>query len=268
VTNQTNKNKTIRLLRATALTVVFPFILGVPASEARGHSSSSHSQQGWVISQSSNFAGTVFSEVTPTALRMKVGRLGLILITKAPDWKAYIYNENTRNYVELPYSDWQKKFIFGQTEKYKDQYGHSTLTAKQTGKTIRICKLKAFECVVERKGNSKLGIPTEKVTDLWVASEIDAPRQVAEIFCSRLNIPSQKGIPLRAIHRNNGKMVQVLDTLDVQRKVLPPSNFEPLKNYKKVKDEMGLMMDDSTEDMVNDLLDTSGPQTDLKPLRK
>jgi hypothetical protein len=222
------------------------------------------SQQGWVISQSSNFAGTVFSELTPTALRMKVGRLGLILITRAPDWKAYVYNENTRNYVEMPYHEWQQKLIFSQTDKLNNEFGRYKLTAKTTGKTTRISGLRAYECLVERKGDSKLGVPTEKITDLWIASDINAPPQVAQIFCSRLNIPTQKGIPLRATHRNNGRMVSVLDTLDVHRKTLPPSNFEPLKNYKRVKDEMGLMMDESTEDIVNDLLDTSSPGAPLK----
>jgi hypothetical protein len=63
-------------------------------------------------------------------------------------------------------------------------------------------------------------------------------------------------------------MVPVLETLDVQRKALPAQNFEPLKNYRRVKDEVGLMMDESTEDMVNDLLDSTGPSLEKKPVNK
>jgi hypothetical protein len=199
---------------------------------------------------------------------MKVSRLGLIFITKAPDWKAYVFNENTRNFVELPYDEWQRRFVIGQTNKLVDEHGRFRLTSRNTGKTEKICKFKAYEYVVERKADLKHGIPTEKLTELWIASDIKAPPQITQIFCSRLNVPAAKGIPLKAIHRTNGRMVPVLETLDVQKKGLPDSLFEPMKNYKRVKDEMGLMMDESAEDMVNDLLDTTGPSSEFKPQKR
>lgn len=226
-------------------------------------------QQGWIISQSSNFAGTVFSELTNNALRMRVGKLGLIVIMKAPEWNAYIFNENTKNFVELPYKEWQKKLIISQGNKLRDQRGQLRLESHSTGRTTKICKFRAQEYTVDRKGDAKLGIPPLRMTELWIASDIKAPQQITEVFCSQLSVPAAKGIPLKAIHRNNGgRMVPVLETLDVQRKAIPAQNFEPLKNYKKVKDEVGLMMDESTEDMVNDLLDTNGPSLDTKPVKR
>jgi hypothetical protein len=225
-------------------------------------------EQGWVISQSSNFAGTVFSEITSKALRMKVGKLGLIVIMKAPDWNAYVFNENTKNFVELSYKDWQKKLVGSQSSRLRDPRGQIKLESRKTGRSTKICKFKAQEYYVDRKGDPKLGIPNLRMTELWIASEIKAPPQVTEIFCSQLNVPAAKGIPLKALHRNNGRMVSVLETLDVQKRPVPIAHFEPMKNYRRVKDEVGLMMDESTEDMVNDLLDSTGPSLDAPPKRK
>jgi hypothetical protein len=225
-------------------------------------------QQGWMISQSSNFAGTVFSELTNNALRMRVGKLGLTVIMKAPDWNAYVFNENTKNFVELPYKVWQEKFVLGQESRLRGLKGHLKLESHTTGRTAKICKFKAQEYCVDRKGDPKQGTPTQRVTELWIASDIKAPPEITEVFCSQLNVPAAKGIPLRAFHRTNGRMVSVLETLDVQKKTLPASYFEPLKNYRRVKDEVGLMMDDSTEDMVNDLLDSSSPSLSPQFIKK
>ena len=249
------------------LSAAILFFAGSQAALAKG--ASGQIQQGWIISQSSNFAGTVLSELTSNALKMRVGKLGLIVIMKAPDWNAYIFNENTKNYVELPYKEWQKKLIVSQGNKLRDMRGHLRLESHSTGRTIKICKFRAQEYFVDRKGDAKLGIPPLRMTELWIASDIKAPPQITEVFCSQLSVPAAKGIPLKAIHRNNGgKMVPVLETLEVQRKALPVQNFEPLKNYKRVKDEVGLMMDESTEDMVNDLLDSTGPSLDSKSVKK
>jgi hypothetical protein len=257
-------SKRIYKSRQTAITLLLIGLLVmfgncIPSASAK--TTSSQVQQGYVISQSSNFAGTVFSELTANALRMKVGKLGLIFIMKAPDWSAYVFNENTKNYVQLPYKEWQKKLVMTQGNKIRDQRGQIKLESHRSGKIAKICKFRAQEYVVERKGDAKLGIPTQRMTELWIASDIKAPPQVTEVFCSQLNVPAAKGIPLKAFHRTNGRLVSVLETLDVQKKALPASLFEPLKGYKRVKDEVGLMMDESTEDMVNDLLDSTGPST-------
>lgn len=263
VTDQSMKSR--QLTTALLVTGVF-WSFGGEGIAASTKATAARVQQGWVISQSSNFAGTVFSELTSNALRMKVGRLGLIFITKAPEWNAYVFNENTKNFVILPYGEWQKKLIVSQGSKFRDPRGQLKLESRSTGKSAKICNFRAQEYLVDRKGDPKLGIPTQRMTEIWIASEIKAPPQITQVFCSQLNVPSAKGIPLKAIHRQNGRMVPVLETLTVQKKALPASLFEPMKDYKKVKDEVGLMMDESTEDMVNDLLDS--PSLDYKPAKK
>lgn len=251
------------------LMVLFTFGALPPAALSKSIASSQ--MPGWVISQSSNVAGTVFSEITGNALRMKIGRLGLIFTTKGPEWNASVYNEATRNFVEMPYKVWRERFTFScKTSSGKtgllDRNGQLQLTSHATGKFEKICKFKAAQWVVERKANQKLGLPQQKLTELWIASDIKAPPEITQIFCSRLNVPVTKGIPLKAVHLSNGRMVSVLETLAVEKKLLPASLFEPIKGYRRVKDELALMMDESAEDMVNDLLDS--PSANVKPSKQ
>jgi hypothetical protein len=212
-------------------------------------------QQVWVISQSSSLAGNVSSELADNALRMRIGKLGLTIITKAPKWNALVFNENSKTYVDLPYKNWQNKFILDSKSVNKNSGGKFALTSYYTGKTMKIAKFQTSECLVVKKVDSSKKIAAEKVSQLWIASSIKAPPQIAQIFCSHLTIPIQKGIPLRANRYVNGKAVAALDTQFVERRMVSASMFEPLSGYKKVKDEMELVMGESSSQAMEDLLD-------------
>ncbi len=214
-------------------------------------------EKGWVIHQSSNFAGTVFSDLTDHALKMHIGKLGLTIITKAPKWNALVFSENTKSYVDLPYKRWQQRFTIGENSNYRDPSSKTTISAHDSGKVMQVGNVKTYECVVVKKGDPVRDIPDEKVSQLWIASDIKAPSQIAQLFCSHLGIPAQKGIPLKANRCVNGKMVSALETLSVERRFIPASTFEPLTGYRKVKDELELVMSKSTNEEMADLLDVS-----------
>ncbi len=209
-------------------------------------------ESGWDIRQSSNFAGTVFSDLTPHALKMHIGRLGLTIISKAPHWDALVFNENSKTYAELPYKRWQQRFALSANSSYRDRNGQIALTARKTGKMTTIENHKAYEYWIIKKGDRKTKVADEKISQLWIASDIKPPSQIAQIFCMHLGIPSQNGIPLKASRNYNGKMVSVLETLSVKQRKMSDNNFKPLPGYKKVKNEIELLM--GPEDSMGDLL--------------
>jgi len=213
-------------------------------------------RDGWTITQTSNFAGSVSTELTADSMRMRIGRIGLTIISKAPQWTAYVYNENNKNFCEIPKEQWGKKFVIGGSmNSMKTKDGKSLLSSQPTGKTMKIFGYRAKEVEVIRAARPALDMPAEKVSEVWIASDILPPPQIAELFCHHLNIPTQKGIPLRVFNRAKGRMVSILDTLAIKRGPIAPEIFLPLKGYKQVKDEMQLIMDDSTEDMIGGPLD-------------
>jgi hypothetical protein len=207
-------------------------------------------KDGYTISQSSNFAGSVNTEVTANALHMRIGRLGLTIISKGPVWTAYVYNENNKNYVEVPKGQWDTRFSFARTNGLRVKEGKTPLESKKTGKTMTIAGFKASEVEVIREARPELGLPREVTTSIWIANDIIPPPSVSQLFCQHLNVPVQRGIPLRVFQKAKGKMVSILDTISIKRGTIPPGAFEPMTGYRKVKDEMQLIMDDSTEDMI------------------
>jgi hypothetical protein len=236
-------------------------LLFSPSKDCQSKASSGDLRDGWIISQSSNFAGTVFSEITPDAMRMRIGRLGLTIVTRGPEWNAYIYNENNKNYVEVPKGQFGRKFTLTRRIKTRDKNGELLLTSRSTGRSLKIEGHQASEITINRKADPELGLRSETTTDLWIASDIIAPPEIATVFCQNLNIPVQKGIPLRVLQRKNDKMVSILETLAIKRGHLAPETFQPLKGYKKVKDEIQLLMDDSVEDMLDDSLNSHVPSS-------
>lgn len=212
-------------------------------------------KQAWILRQSSNFAGIVSSDLTDNALKMHIGRLGLTIITKAPKWNALVFNENSKTYVDLPYKAWQKKFTVNTKNNYRDNNGKPALSLHNTGKFMNINKYRTYECLVIKKAEPGKKTTGETITQLWIASDIKAPPQIAQIFCSHLGIPVQKGIPLKASRCINGKVISALETLSVKRDRVLASTFEPLTDYKKVKDEFELVMGESSSQAMEDLLD-------------
>lgn len=225
-------------------------------------------EDGWAIRQSSNFAGTVFSDLTDCALKMHIGRLGLTIITKAPKWNALVFNENSKTYVDLPYQHWQKQFVVSGKSNCRDASGKIALQVRNTGKMKYIEGFETYECLVSKKGDSGKNIAEEKLSQLWIASDIKAPPQIAQLFCSHLGIPAQHGIPLQANRYINGKRVSALETLSVKRCLIAASTFELLPGYKKVKDEVELFMGQSTSDAMEDLLDIPASNNESRLSKK
>ncbi len=212
-------------------------------------------EQGWVLCQSSNFGGTLSSEFTDNALKMYVGRLGLTLITKAPKWNALVFNESSKTYVDLPYKSWQKKFILGSKNNSSNMYAGPAFKVHNTGKTMRIDNFRTYECLAIRRADPNKKLAEESMTQLWLSSDIKAPRQIEQIFCSQLGIPVHMGIPLGANRSVNGKMVSILKTLSVKRRPLAVSTFNSLTGYRQVKDEFELVTGESSKDAIENLLD-------------
>jgi hypothetical protein len=130
-----------------------------------------------------------------------------------------------------------------------------------------ICNFKAHEFLVLKRKKSGKNITQEKFFQLWMVPDIKAPPQISQIFCARLGIPIQEGMPLKAYQYINGKEVSDLDTLTVERRVLPTSTFKPLSGYKKVKDEIEVIMGESASQNISDLLDIPTTKVDKNDRR-
>lgn len=200
----------------------------------------------WKIRQTSNLIGPLQCLVSERGVRLNAEKLGLLWIFKAPDWDAYLYNQETKNYCSFKYEVWKKRgfFMTGGTSRRKaPSQGPDALkktTVKKTGKTMKIANLKAEQVELHYNNGIKYG-------EFWFSSQIDVPEQFKEVVANMLHLPLQQGgTPLKAIVRNKtGKLVPVLETVSASQVVVDAGLFKPLKGYERVKDEMALLFSGS-----------------------
>ncbi len=198
----------------------------------------------WVLNVNSNFAGTVLYYITPDAVRMKFDKLGLLMLIKAPKWNALVYNDSNKNYVDLPYDHWKAKFLL-RGKKVADKA--VVMTPLKTGKMQTIQGVKCYQVIVKKKDPKSK--QTEIVAETWIAKDIKTPPQFNSMMKTMLDIPVDVGTPLRVLQmaKTSNKMTVVMDCYKANKVDVKVSEFMPLKGYKKVKDEMAMMLDEGDE---------------------
>ncbi len=212
-----------------------------PAVDAK---SSGPTIPAWVLNVNSNFAGTVLFYITPNAVRMKFDKLGLVMLMKGPKWNALIYNDSNKNYVDLPYEQWKAKFLL-RGKRVADK--SIVLTPVKTGKKQTIMGVQCYQVIVKRKGVKGAGDLT--MAEAWIAKDIQAPSQFNSMMKTMLDIPIDSGAPLRVfqVGKTNNKMIMVMDCYKASKTDVKTSDFQPLTGYKKVKDEMAMMLDEGDD---------------------
>jgi hypothetical protein len=217
----------------------------------------------WVLSVNSNFAGTVAYYITPDAVRMKFDKLGLLMLIRAPKWNALVYNDSNKNYCDLPYEHWKAKFLL-RGKKVADK---AVVTPVKTGKSKTIMGVKCYQVVVKRR-DPKTKVD-EIVAETWIAKDIQTPPQFNSMMKTMLDIPVDSGTPMRVFQmaKTNNKMIMVMDCFKANKIDVKVSDFQPLTGYKKVKDEMAMMLDEGDEPGAGADDDLDGlSKTPVKPL--
>ena len=218
---------------------------------------------GWTIHQSGTYGS--LSDFTDHSLRIYIDSLKLTIIAKAPKWNACVFNKRLKTCLDLPYKDWQKMIGDSSISSHQDGQGKFVLIAKTTGKTMAIHKHNCLEFLIFRKTEPQKQTNEEKVSELWAASDIKAPSPVARIYCRRFGMAEQRGIPLKVNRCNsNGKMIPALETISIERHMIPASTFAPLPDYKKAKNMAELIIGKSGSKDLADILDTSDDELQSK----
>lgn len=197
----------------------------------------------WKLKQSSNLVGPLKCVVSKRGVRLNAEKLGLLWIFQAPNWDAYLYNQETKNFCSFKYEVWTKRgfFISGTSKRRgKPVSSLKKIKVKKTGKKMNIASLKAEQVELFYNNGIKYG-------EFWVSSKIVVPDQFKLVVANMLHLPLQEGgTPLKAILRNkHGKLVPVLQTESAEVVKVNSSIFKPLKGYDRVKDEMALLFSGS-----------------------
>lgn len=195
----------------------------------------------WELMQTSELIGPIRCLMCPSGVRLNAEKMGIVWIFKAPKWDAYLYNIESKAFCSFTYDQWKERGFFmpaarGKNGERLDRF--KGMKVKKTGKSLDIAGCKSYAVTINLPTGSKYG-------DIWLASGITAPPQFSEVIGKMVQIPIEKGgTPLRAkILQRSGHAAMVLDTLGASKKKVSASLFDPLKGFRRVKDEMALLLD-------------------------
>jgi hypothetical protein len=178
---------------------------------------------------------------------MRLDKMGLTIITKAPQWNMYVYNEMNHNFINLPYERWRERFIMGAQHKHGRPVSELEPIATKVTRTVK--GYPATQYLIKQK------LPTGQtaiVSELWLTKSLLAPTQLKQVFHSILNTPDDfRGVPLSISRFQNGRMVPVLEAYRINKTSLAPTQFALPQGYKEVKDELALMFEDPEQTNID-----------------
>ncbi len=198
-----------------------------------------------VLHQNSAFLGKQVMYLTPAKVVLKSELFSIILRVKED--RIYIYNDKKKCYVDQPYSAWARR-VGGQLASNP----HATLTKSQA---TTICGWKCTQYRME----PKKGFVTDRC-EFFVSPDSNLPATTLAAVAKFGDFPQGVGLPLRAVKISvHGKRINGLDTTKIERKPVPDSIFKLPAGYRKVEDEVEVLLADEDEGMEGLLDEMSGP---------
>jgi len=268
------------------------FVAGIMAAGAYGSAAKAANAglgQVWKLEQKSCTAGSVTLYVGNSGLKWSCAKLGITVITSAPDWDVVAYNDNNKKFMELNSNQIEKLFGKGKETRQKLQEIKASKDFKNekyfelVRSSPKICGMRTLEYHIP-KDRSKFGKIDPGRVDPFVQKELDAESKksgrvydqkkwksgdedfwvAADIF-----LPKAAGIKLgwdmhephawlRSVHIGDGGQYSMsFDTVTCKKVAFAPDLFKIPKGYSKTANEMTLMMGIEDEDM--DIL--AGPES-------
>lgn len=236
-------------------------------------------EQGYAITQTAKsgaaLGGGMTLYISPQGMRTYEAKSGVSVLTHAPGWTVYIFNDKTKRVYSTAMQPWLDSFkrrnLGGRFE------GASWRRGNANG---AVAGVRAYEFVMDKppqiKTTSKSLNGKMKAygqiqgASLWVASDIATPPEVSKIICQFYGVPDCQRIPLRMTVNESGKPPQVaVDTSRVAKMDIPNNMFSVPNGYQAVKQDSDVFIDkesmDTLDEMLNDLDSPSTKRPGARP---
>ena len=220
---------------------------------------------GWELQQWHRMAGRM--RLVSNKYGGKFETTHYTLLKPMPGEAMYFLNQQTKRYVLYAVKDWQKKFNFYHKDpgRTKDAGFTDFSPWKHVGDD-KIVGLKVGKYTRMRTNN--LPAPNDKTyTEEWsFCRELKVPPSLIDLYKKTLSMTYDEklGFPMRVteIREWSGKKAKKVDlsydTLSYKKASFPQKFFEMGADYKKVKDEMSVLMDEGGDMMGGDMPGADG----------
>jgi hypothetical protein len=197
-------------------------------------------EKGWILHQTSPFAGEQIVYISQNGVKSENPQMHLTCIVRSDNPKIIYFNDQTKVYSEQSIDEWQadlKKRKAGVDGLAKAMGEGEQKPLKKTGE-VEIAGLKATQFTEEGKNPS-----SKQDSEFYFANDVSVPAAFHLVSHKSMSLPENKGVLLRMVVTTvGGQKMTALDTTSFERKDLGPETFAAPTGYKRVKNDMEVLM--------------------------
>lgn len=216
-------------------------------------------EQGWGLMIKSPHVGIVYLYITSEGFALVIKQTGAKFVTHAPDWRLVMYNDKTQVYYVERLSDLQTMTTSGKGKRTQQAMRKAAMQNARTGKTDTIAGLQATQYFI----NTYSQEGGARQAEVWITKQIRPPEQLHKTFEKLFGIDMSRGqfpdgLPLRIkLADDAGKRELVYDTMNCQKQVIHTASFTYPSTYKRVDNELAVLMDEKSRQKMESILDDS-----------
>ncbi len=219
---------------------------------------------GYKLSQKDDHLGEVTVYLTDSALRIEDKRIGIVLLSKAPDWSVVAFNSRARKKKTAALSKFEGFSKIGLAVSGGHYFAGVPLT--KTARQSRFDKFptsiyvssrdfdlesaKAFRLHPEDPGAIKCA--TMEVSTL----NLKQTEKQAELLCKVFSLAKVKEIPLKyTCTDHDGSQTDAMSTSKIEKAAFAASLFQMPQGYKEVANMEAVRMDNEGEGALESMLE-------------
>lgn len=228
------------------------FISNSLSVEARG------SAEPFSIDMKDQTVGRMSFQVSPSGAKVMTTNFTFMMLL--PEGRLMLINDTAKRYAIFPPNVLKKKLQVYRAEggkrHYHDDKEFSPYSPwKVAGKPLLISGLHATKYTRFRTNGQKPPMDKKYIEEIWFTRDVSIPEQVTDLLKTMVGsfpTDSKLGFPIKMNEvriwqgGEQRALTPRLETIAFKRPF--KAKFEEPKTYKKVKDEMSVFMDDSSED--------------------
>src|SRR6185437_2940312 len=215
-------------------------------------------EQGWGMVMRGPESGVMYLYVTSEGFALVMKQTGATFVSHAPDWRMVMYNDTSHVYYTEPLDN------FNLTPDGQQAAKHTTQNSQVEG-TTTMAGLPVTRYLVTTT-SQEYG---SKDSEVWATTSINAPEQLKRTFRKVFSVDmgsglSFKGWPLKITSTSRtGHPYLVYETISAQRQMIHTASFTYPASYRRVDNEMAVLLDEDRAKKLNSVLDDTSDLNDI-----
>lgn len=213
---------------------------------------SANPYDGWVLEQTSDFAGGQQAYYCPSGARVDMKEMGVSMVVTLPDRKMAVFSDKRKICYRTTFDQYiQKKQqqkraaanlgqALGEHDTPFQKGARGTIAGLSATQYISTCGPGKVDRVISNYDGSK---PSGSATEIWFTEDLPVPAELSRLNMSKSvdGLPT-RGVMLRLVTRTEEMSAKALDTVSYRKATLSPDLFKIPSGYKAAESDSAVLL--------------------------